>query len=460
MGGQKHPDGVKADLADRQQLATYEIAQSQLADFAVPVLLSEDDPKQRLFFAAFDGTGNSRHDARKLTNVAQMYDQVRRHSEDQVDLHGSSSLQAGYVEGPGTQDRWLSRLVDKVTGRSYEARLEEMYLQFVTQSDRWLKENPDADIRLFVTGFSRGGEQSAGFTRMVEDRGIQSPEGALVRRDKDGLIVPPVVYPAPPLREPGTVIQSVGLFDPVGTGEPKRHDRRPASAVVVGFNIEASLEKRNLFSSTAIIDRGATEDGRFLSVKVAGAHSDIGGGYQRNGLAIMSGNLMIDFFNAHVQPPPLEKRALPDDPEQYVIHRSQNHSPLFGTSHFDRTGERRIDELLAPPNLCRIDCRDAMPRNETMAASVPWRPVMIGPVQGAVPVRSEGLDTRTFANGLLSAAAREDGIMISGMTREQIGSGAGQTWLQSGFDALERQSREFAERASAQPAPAMEAPAL
>ena len=85
---------------------------------------------------------------------------------------------------------------------------------------------------------------------------------------------------------------------------------------------------------------------------------------------------------------------------------------------------------------------------------------MIGPVQGAVPVQSEGLDMQTFANGLLSAASREDGIMISGMTREQIGSGAGQTWLQSGFDALERQSREFAERASAQTAPAMEAPAL
>jgi len=460
MGGQKHADGVKADLADRKQLATYETAQSHLAGFAAPVLLSEGKPEQRLFFAAFDGTGNSKRDLTKLTNVAHMHEQVKRYADDQVDRHGGSSLQAGYVEGPGTQDRWFSRLVDKATGRSYEARIEEMYLQFVTQSDRWLKENPDADIRLFVTGFSRGGEQSAGFTRMVEERGIQSPEGAIVRRDKDGLIVPPVAYPSPPLREPGTVIQSVGLFDPVGTGEPKRHDRRPASAVVVGFNIEASLEKRDLFPSTTIIDRGATEDGRFLSVKVAGAHSDIGGGYQRNGLAIMSGNLMIDFFNAHVQPPPLEKRALPDDPGQYVIHRSQNHSPLFGTSHFDRTGERRIDELLAPPSLCRIDCRDALPRNETMAASVPWRPVTIGPVQGAVPVRSEGLDTQTFANGLLSAASRDDAINISALMREQIGSGAGQTWLQSGFDVLERQAREFTERASAQPGPAMEAPAL
>lgn len=459
MGGNRHPDGIRADAATAAHLASFGQAERGLENFSAPVLLDESKPEQRLFVASFDGTGNSKREPDKLTNIALVDEQIRSYARVAEDRLGYVPIHAGYVAGPGTQGG-LSGLIDAAYGGSYEARIEDMYLQFVVQAQKWLIENPDADIRIIATGFSRGAEQAAGFTRLVEERGIQDPTDAVFGRNADGLIIGQVIYPNPPLRAAGQVIQAAALFDPVGTGAPRQNDRRLAESVVSGFQITAMHERRNLFQGTWITDFGATPDGRFLNVSVAGAHSDIGGGYRRDGLGILSGNLGIDYINAMIRPPPLEKHALPDDPDRYVIHRSQEHAFFYGTSIFDRSGERRMQDLLAPPSLCRIDCRDAMPRNETMAASVPWRPVTIGPVQGAVPVRSEGLDTQTLANRLLSAASRDDGITISGLMREQIGSGAGQTWLQSGFDALERQSREFAERASALPAPAMEAPAL
>ena len=461
MGGTRWPDGVRVDAASIEQLLTFSAAERELARFVAPTLLDETQIQQRLFVASFDGTRNSKRDPDKLTNVALVDEQFRSYSRGAEDRLGYVPIHAGYVEGPGTQGG-VSGLVDAVHGTSYEARIEDMYLQFVRQANKWLIENPDADIRILATGFSRGAEQAAGFTRLVEERGIQDPTDAIVNRNADGLIVGNVIYPNPPLREPGTVVQAAVLLDPVGTGAPRQNDRRLAESVVSGFQITATSERRNLFQGTWITDPGATPDGRFLNVSVAGAHTDIGGGYQRDGLGVLSGNLAIDYINGLIRPPPLEKRALPDDPDRYVIHRSEEHQFFNRTTIFDRSGTRGMQDLLAPPALCQIDCRDAMPRNEAMAAALEWRPVLIGPVQGAVPSRDAGLDTRAFSDALLSAASRDDGIAVSRLLDTQLHSQAGQAWLQTGFESLERQFPAPPARDSPATAPAheMDGPSL
>ncbi|VXB07826.1 conserved hypothetical protein [Luteimonas sp. 9C] len=462
MGGNRQPDGVRADAATATHLESFEDANRSLEKFTAPVLLDEGRREQRLFVASFDGTGNSKRDPEKLTNVARLDEQFRDHAAQARERLGYIPIGRGYVEGPGTQ-RGVSGLIDAMHGGSYQARIEDMYLQFTTQAQKWLVENPGADIRILATGFSRGAEQAAGFTRLVEERGIQDPTDAIFKRNADGLIVGEVIYPNPPLREPGSVIQAAALFDPVGTGAPRQNDRRLAESVVSAFQITAMHERRNLFQGTLINDFGMTPDGRFLNVSVAGAHSDIGGGYRRDGLGILAGNLSIDFINSMIQPPPLEKRALPEDPERYVIHRSEDHQFFYGTSVFDREGMRGMQDLLAPPTLCQLDCRDAMPRNEEMAAALEWQRVGIGPVQGSVPVRDAGLGNAAFASDLLSAAAREDGFAISERLRAQLVSEAGQAWLQQGFGALEPQSRELASRGGAHgaaPAHQVDGPAL
>lgn len=433
MGGEKHPDGVSTVPATAEDLETYRRASRELAAFQSPVLVSSARPNERLFFAAFDGTGNSmlRDAPERHTNVARIYQQI-----EQLGDVGVGNLRGGYVEGVGTQGG-LSGGWDQLTGRTYDARIEDMYLQFVTQAAKWIAENPDADIRLATIGFSRGGEQAAGFTRMVEERGIQNPVGAVIERDRHGLITS-ATYPGPPLRAPGSVVQAVGLFDPVGTGEPRDHDRRPPPSVVSGLQIDAAHEARDLFKGTYILDPGMTADGRFLNVRVAGAHSNVGGTYTLDGLSIRSGNLMIDYLNSLSQQPFLQKAEEPVDRERNVIHRSEEHLFIYRTSIYDRTGEHAHVDLLAPPALCRIDCRDAEPRNEAMAAGLAWRPVEIGPVPLGKTAQIEALPHVSMVGRLLEAARNGDIAQVERLSLDYAASPEGQAWLQRGQAEIER----------------------
>ena len=428
MGGERHPDGVSTVPASASDLATFPDASRQLASFSAPLLRDGDAPDHRLFVAAFDGTGNSMYkDApENHTNVARIAKQLEQSKDPTIGF--------GYVEGPGTQGG-LGGVIDQATGGTYEPRMEEMYFQFIQQASTWLRDNPDADIRIAAIGFSRGAEQAAGFTRLVEERGIQDPRGMDVVRDRNGHIES-LKPTRPNLREPGTVIQAVGLFDPVGTGEPRDHDRRLPPSVVSGFQITADDERRNLFQSTRVMDPGVTDDGRFLNVLVAGAHSDIGGGYTQDGIGIRSGNLMIDYLNALSDKPYLEKREEPTDPARNVIHRSEEHQFFYRTSVYDKAGMRGMQEELAPASLCRLDCLDAQPRNEAMASTLAWRSVAIG----AMPVKTSG--NGRMVEQLLDAAQRGDGGAMERISREQLHGEAGQAWLRAGQQRLEAVSLE------------------
>ena len=441
MGGDRNPDGVSVYQASEEDLQGFKIAGEQLAEFSAPVLLSGSNPNERLFVAAFDGTGNSRFsDApENHTNVARIYEQVDRYGKSQYFSVGESTIAAGYVEGVGTQGG-LSGTIDLIWGRTYEARLEEMYLQFVTQAKAWIERNPDADIRMAAIGFSRGAEQAAGFTRLVEERGIRDPVGAELVRDSKGL-VESVTYHGAPLREPGSVVQAVGLFDPVGTGTPRDHDRRLAPSVVSGFQINAEDERRNLFQVTRIIDPGVTEDGRFLNVTVAGAHSDIGGSYALDGLSIRSGNLMVDYLTALSDQPFLDKRPEPLDAERNVIHRSEEHQVFYRTSLYDRNGERVAQEELAPEFLCKMDCRDAEPRNEAMAEGLSWQKVEIAPVLTERTLTREEYEEKYLPiTELLDAARRGDGDAIGQISRQMLESDQGQAWVEAGKQRQNEQS--------------------
>lgn len=397
MGKDRNPDGVSTYPADEDDLASYGRASDALSRLSTPVLLDSSRPDDRLFIAAFDGTGNSMHkDApENHTNVAEVVKQIEKNE--------SPGIGYGYVEGVGTQGGFRG-IGDLVGGHTYQARLEEMYLQFTIKAHAWLKENPDADIRIASIGFSRGAEQAAGFTRLVHERGIQDPEGMVIKRDANGLIES-VGFTRPPLVEPGGIPQAVGLFDPVGTGEPRNHDRRLPPSVLSGFQISAEDERRNLFQSTWILDPGSTDNGRFLNVTVGGAHSNIGGSYQLNGLAIRSGNLMTDYLNSLGSDPYLEKRAEPIAPELNVVHRSEEHQFFYRTSVHDRAGIRGTVATLAPPELCRLDCLDAQPRDQAMAARFEFQPVTIAPTprDPEAPAQAAGVpDAHLRLDALLS----------------------------------------------------------
>ena len=223
---------------------------------------------------------------------------------------------------------------------------------------------------------------------MVHERGIQDPSGRVERKDDHGRTS--VEYTKPPLVPPGQVAQSVGLFDPVGTGEPRNHDRRLPPSVISGFQITSQDERRGLFKGTDLIDQGLTPDGRFLGVMAPGCHSDIGGGYHRNGLSIRAGNLMTDYLNSLSDTPFLQKRAEPTAPGMNVIHRSEEGMFLYRMwDKVDRMKDGRVDVLTAASACGRVaDCRNAEARDEALSSRFDFAPVQ---------VRLAPIDTRTAA---------------------------------------------------------------
>ena len=374
-------DGVSFYPADDSRLQMYQQARDVLAHFDEPILLHRSNPHERLFVAALDGTGNDVDtDPQHATNVAG----IRRQIERSVTQH--PQIAVGYVAGPGTQHGALKRAFDGADGYTAEERAELMYKKFIDQAWRWKSQDPDAAISLADVGFSRGADEVAIFSRLVQERGIQDPRGANYTYTSDGL-VKHVEYTRPPLVPPGKVAQVVALMDPVGTGsEVRNDDRRLPPTVISGIQLTSTDERRWLFKSDHIIDPGITPDGRFAGIYVPGAHSDVGGSYHRNGLSNRAGNLVIDYLNGLSDQPFLTKQPEPDDPRLNVVHRSEEGMFIYRiTPKVDRLKPEGYRELLVPRrDIGKVaDPFNNEPRDETVNARYPRQAMPNGPVPDA-----------------------------------------------------------------------------
>jgi hypothetical protein len=440
-------DGVSSYPATEQQMATYRQAREELSRFEAPLLIRSDDPHARLYVASFDGTGNDAEtDPEHRTNVSRIHEAIKQ--------NGDPRIKSEYLAGPGTQSDLLSRVWDGATGYTYDRRTEEMYRRFIEQAARWKAADPEADIHVVETGFSRGAEQAAGFARLVHERGIQDPTGAIYTRTSDGLIAN-VQYTKPPIVPPGQVAQVQALFDPVNTGRPEDRDRRPPPSVISGFQIIAEDERRHKFKSDHIIDPGLSPDGRFLGVTVAGAHSDIGGSYHRDGLAIRSSNLMIDYLNGLSDKPFLQKSMEPDDPRRNVVHRSEEGMLIYRLDRkVDRNTPDGYNELLVPKRDREkvADPYNAEPRDEALSNRFERRPVHEGAqVQklGEMPDRPLAAQTTTndMFETLCAAAAKGDDSASKQVAQAYAQSPQGQALLAQGQEA-NRQAAAHEQQAS------------
>lgn len=320
MGGNNN--GKDPYPASEQQMEAYDRAIAQLAATQVPVLHA--DPRDRVFYALFDGTSNDADNKPgKMTNVGKLREQFNELERAGDGKIADGTIKHAYLAGPGTQQgQPLYKLYDNATGSSYGDRLDTMYDKLVEQTKQWKSEythgdgTPETDLRVRVVsvGFSRGAEQAAGFSRLVDEKGIQ---------EKDGT----------PLVAPGKAAQAVGLFDPVGTGEPYNNDRRMPHSVLSGFQITAESELRGKFPVSNIIATGVSGDESLIGVRVPGVHGDVGGGPRENGLSNRAGNLMIDYLNGMQREPLLEKMPESLRPELNVIHRSEK-GALWQTDAF------------------------------------------------------------------------------------------------------------------------------
>ncbi|MCL1532572.1 DUF2235 domain-containing protein [Xanthomonas nasturtii] len=369
----KWADGVETYLATAQDLAAYQKSRDALSQFKTPLLVSQNNPHSRLFVASFDGTGNDKYkDPEHITNIGILHDQVQAAKKA-----NNRNIGGYYVPGVGTQDDAFTRNLDGGLGYSYGPRMEKMYLEFINQANDWKKEDPQAEISIVSTGFSRGAVTAAMFTRMVHERGIQNPRDMQIEKGPNGEILK-LTPTHPPLVPPGRTAQVVGLMDPVATGDMNLRDTRLPPSVVSGLQLTARDERRDLFPAKDIIDPGRTRDGRLLNLVNPGAHSDIGGSYRLDGLSVRNGNLLTDYVNTLSDTPFLTPRTVSTAPEMNVIHQSEQHQSFYTTAVATTLGQRaHVKDLAGTTG--SVNRTDAQALDTGLHAQFPLRPVAVSP---------------------------------------------------------------------------------
>ncbi|WP_363800744.1 peptidoglycan-binding protein [Lysobacter firmicutimachus] len=292
-----------------------------------------------------------------------------------------------YEAGPGTQKNIIAEKIDGATGYTSEQIAERTYKRIVDQAQEIYRRDPEAKLTIHAEGFSRGASQVPILARMIHDRGIPNLDRPEYVRDAFGNASKTFPHFH---QTPGHTPISVGLYDPVPTGSMEKLDRRLPPSVISGFQINAADEKRGKFPVDRIIPPGASEDGRFLSVSVAGAHFDIGGSYLRNGLGTRSHNLMTDYHNALFSEPLLRRLPETCDPRLNVVHRSSIDAALREDSLvasdgklYQRTAEgqwqRNGESVVAAGNLraeldgTRAALQPQLALHEQQVAAIPTR---------------------------------------------------------------------------------------
>lgn len=204
------------------------------------------------YFVAFDGTMNDRTRipaGEKETIVAALARQIG----------------ARYYPGPGMQDPTYRNLLDGMIGYSSPRIAEAAATDFLDQARAWTSAHKDAEIRVVVTGFSRGAAIARHFMNLVD---------AAAARD--------------PLLD-GRVYFYAILFDTVSTGQFDTLQLSAPPSVDYLVHFMARDEPRFLFKPVVddepeILTRtfsihGAPIPDRINLVLLPGAHSDVGGSY-------------------------------------------------------------------------------------------------------------------------------------------------------------------------------------
>ncbi|ERH65998.1 hypothetical protein N172_16075 [Pantoea dispersa EGD-AAK13] len=155
---------------------------------------------------------------------------------------------------------------DAATGRSSMAIAADAEKKFYAQARIWLKQNPETDIRVFVTGFSRGAATARHFINIVSNHW-----GQYFNSD----INSPRFYAL--------------LYDTVATGQQDRLILNIPQDVDYLVHFVAIDEARNwLFIPTIDEDKTPLLRGvqffptnRINTIYLPGSHSDIGASYSK-----------------------------------------------------------------------------------------------------------------------------------------------------------------------------------
>jgi hypothetical protein len=240
-------------------------AAQAFANRPVPLITHELEGRPvKIFKVAFDGTMNDRARVPKSEQETVVASIARR-----VDAH--------YFPGPGMQNPHFVSLADAAVGYSSTSIAEQAEKALFEQADAWLDENSETEVRVFVTGFSRG----AAIARHFMNRTMRDWQ-----QQMQGRAGPPHFYAI--------------LFDTVSTGQADSLDLTLPVSLDYLVHFVARDEPRFLF--VPVLDREVAADPARITrvydlsglplpqrvnvIPLPGAHSDVGSAYE-GGIAVL-----------------------------------------------------------------------------------------------------------------------------------------------------------------------------
>lgn len=315
-------DGVSTQKLTRDDLSTYKVGQYGVNNLPTPELIDTNDPHVRVFVGCIDGTENNKYtDPQHKTNVALIAEKLQG-------LH-NPAIEADYQIGAGTQSNPVAAKMDAVNAMSMKQSIQDVYDRFCLKVAEWKKIDPNVKVVFVGVGFSNGAIQVQALSEKIHQLGSQDPNNAYTSYDRyedvwsnsQFKVEISTKYKGDPVLGPGSIPQAMLLFDPVDTNSPLQLKYQAKSSVVSGLVLKARDDGRQFFDFVPVFK---SDGRRFLDLTLAGAHSDIGGGYILDGLSTMSGNIGIDYLNNLFDRPMLSSLPLPDDPDKYVIHHPED----------------------------------------------------------------------------------------------------------------------------------------
>ncbi|WP_302174619.1 cadherin-like domain-containing protein [uncultured Hydrogenophaga sp.] len=253
-----------------------------------------------------DGTQNNREfvaPGESPTNVGTLADLIERAGQ------GRNTI---YVPGIGAQltpdgapSNWQSTPGN--AGVNGQQIIERTYQNIAERIAEIRATDPNAIIEINIAGFSRGGAEAVALANLINERGLP---GAVLTGEVQ--------------------INSLTLFDPVNQTDGQLDVRWPTNLKNPALVFVATAENRLWFPAMAV-------GGDAIVIPIEGAHSNVGGTFNPDGIAAVTLKLASDYraaVGAPVGPIPPE---LQPNWDRMYIHNSaiDNH----GHKMFDTTGD-------------------------------------------------------------------------------------------------------------------------
>ncbi|MFL9885148.1 DUF2235 domain-containing protein [Paraburkholderia agricolaris] len=214
-----------------------------------PQLLQSIDGRPVILGAVlFDGTNNDRLNVpvgERKTVVAHIHDELE---------NNRSMAFIEYLPGVGTEAQPVVAATDAALAYTLKAGAEEKVSRVLARIDQARQRNPDADVRLLVSGFSRGSAAARHFMNTLEARWEAENHAG----------TPPRFYAL--------------IFDTVPTGQRETLSLQVPVSADLFYHFVSLDERRFLFHPVLDISEDA-QPGRIVTIALPGVHSDIGTSY-------------------------------------------------------------------------------------------------------------------------------------------------------------------------------------